>query len=127
MENDQKGYGGLGIHAKGIQKSKGRTVVFSEDDLNESIDEDIRNIYFGESIVIQSEEDTDQNMIDNTPGVIVSYTVAPFDAAPGSFCYKMLIDTESHELYYFKKDRISRTRGAGFLTEDISRIFKGRK
>ena len=127
MENDKKGYGGLAAHAKGLQKSKGSTVVFSEDDLNESISEDMRNIYFGESMVIRSEEDADQNMIDNTPGVIVSYIVAPFDAAPGSFCYKMLIDSGSHELYYFKKDRISKTRGPGFLPEDISRVFKGRK
>ena len=44
-----------------------------------------------------------------------------------SLGYKMLIDSGSHELYYFKKDRISQTRGPGFLPEDISRVFKGRK
>ena len=54
----------------------------------------------------------------------MSYTVTPYEAGPGSFCYKMLIDAGTHELYYYRKQRISRSAGAGFLPEELSRIAR---
>ena len=55
---------------------------------------------------------------------LVSYTVSPYDAGPGSYCYKMLVDTQTHSLYYYRKHRISKNAGPGFLPEDISRIAR---
>jgi hypothetical protein len=39
----------------------------------------------------------------------------------------MLIDTRTHKLYYFKKHRIGKKAGAGFLPEDIERIKASRR
>jgi hypothetical protein len=39
----------------------------------------------------------------------------------------MLIDCESHQLYYFRKHKITKKAGAGFLIEDIKRISSARK
>ena len=62
-----------------------------------------------------------------TPDTVASFTVVPADAQVGSFCYKMLIDCESHQLYYFRKHKITKKAGAGFLIEDIKRIASARK
>jgi hypothetical protein len=72
-------------------------------------------------------DDVDTLAEENAPGTIVSYVIAPEDAASGSFCYKLLIDTYNHELYYFRKHRVSKKTGAGFLAEDIKRITASRK
>ena len=40
----------------------------------------------------------------------------------GSYCYKMLINAETYEIYYFSRHKISKKFGAGFLPEDIKRI-----
>ena len=53
---------------------------------------------------------------------LVSYVVAPSESKPGSFCYKMLIDSETNKLYYFRRHRISRSFSVGFMPEDIDRI-----
>ena len=66
-------------------------------------------------------------MLENAPGTLVSYTVFPYDPVPGSYCYKMLIDAGTHKLYYFRKHKITKKRGPGFLTEDLMRITADRK
>ena len=55
---------------------------------------------------------------------VVSYTVCPEDPQPGAFCYKMLVNAEDGELYYFRKHRITRKTGPGFLVEDMNRIVE---
>ena len=74
----------------------------------------------------EDEEEADELMTAEAAGTIVSFVVAPFDPQPGSYCYKMLIDTQAHKLYYYKRHRISEKAGAGFLPEDISKITASR-
>ena len=68
------------------------------------------------------ENDADNIFINGTPDILVSYVAAPTDPQNGSYCYKMLIDSQTHELYYYRKHRISKKYGRGFLPEDIKRI-----
>jgi hypothetical protein len=80
-----------------------------------------------EGITVTDEDDADSYMLDEVSGTLVSYVVAPSEPVKGSFCYKMLIDAQTHELYYYRKHKISPKAGAGFLPEDIERINKARK
>lgn len=127
MENDQKGYGGLSIYAENIRNSDNCRIVFSETDINENVGEMERKLYFTDNMSIESEEEADSHLINNDEGYIISYSVAPFEAQNGAYCYKMLIDSGSHKLYYFKKEKISGTRGPGFLPDDIKKLFKGNR
>ena len=71
--------------------------------------------------------DVDDLMREGVAGKVVSYTVAPEGAKPGSYCFKMLIGTEDNTLYFFKKHKISAKFGAGFLEEDLKKIASVRK
>lgn len=122
MDKDINAYGGLGNYTASIGKTHDMTIVFSENDLSESVKEMVKDQFFDESIIITDEDTADGYMLDNAENTLVSYCVAPFDAKPGNFCYKMLIDTQSHKLYYFKKHKITKKTGAGFLKDDIIRI-----
>lgn len=128
MDKDFNAYGGLGNYCLDLPKTAGMTIVFSEDDLS-SLDEMTRKLYFNDSMVIEDEDSTDIHITENSENTIVSYTVAPSAPVPGSYCYKMLIDTRNHRLYYFKKHRITSRNGNGFLPDDIRRIsaFRSRK
>ena len=53
--------------------------------------------------------------------------VAPSEPVNGSICYKMLIGADNHELYYFKKHRITAKMGKGFLSSDLKAIKTLRK
>ena len=127
MENDYNGYGGLASNNISLNKTDDMEIVLSEDDLNDQISLEQKSKAEDKGIVITDEDDADQYMLDNVPGTLVSYVAVPSEPVFGSFCYKMLIDAQTHKLYYFKRHRIGKKAGAGFLPEDIDRITASRR
>ena len=124
MENDFNAYGGLSNTAQKLGKAGNMDIVISEDDLNSLVSKEMTD---SEGMTVTDEDDADSYMLDEVSGTLVSYVVVPSEPVKGSFCYKMLIDAQTHELYYYRKHKISPKAGAGFLPEDIERINKARK
>ena len=122
MENDRNAYGGLSISSEALAKSADMNIVFSEDDLSRSVTDEIIRKKFDSGMTITDEDEADQHMTDNTSGTLVSYVVAPTDPVHGSYCYKMLIDSDTYKLHYFRRHRVSRSFSVGFMPEDIDRI-----
>lgn len=122
MENDFNAYGGLSNTTRNLGKSGRMNIVFSEDDLNEMTSEPSDG-----RIIVMDEDEADGYMLDNVAGSLVSYVVAPTEPVKGSYCYKMLIDAQTHELYYYRRHKITDKAGSGFLPEDIEKITKARK
>lgn len=127
MEKDLGAYGGLSNYSKNMPKAKDMTIVFAEDDLSALITPEIRKLYFDDSIICTDESTVDTYMMDNAPNTLVSYTLVPAKPESGSYCYKMLIDTETYQLYYFRKHRIGKKLKAGFLPDDIRNITINRR
>lgn len=122
MEKDLDMYGGLGYYASNLAKNKDMDIVFSSDDICSAVTQAEKDLTFGPDVMVMDEEDADEYMINGTPGVIVSYVVYPSDSSVGSYCYKMLIEAQSHKLMYFRKHKISKKLGPGFLLEDLKRV-----
>ena len=122
MEKDFNAYGGLGNTTAVLAKSGDMTIVFSEDDLSKSVTEEVIERKFDSGMIITDEDSADQYMLDNAAGTLVSYVVAPSEPVHGSYCYKMLIDSQTHTLYYFRKQRINRSFNVGFTPEDLERV-----
>jgi hypothetical protein len=80
-------------------------IVLSEDDLNDQVSLEQKSKAEEKGVIITDEDDADQYMLDNVPGTLVSYVAVPSEPVFGSFCYKMLIDAQTHKLYYFKSRR----------------------
>lgn len=127
MENDFNAYGGLSNTTQKLKKTSGMTIVFSEDDLNSMVSKAVTDQLFDNTMILTDEDDADSYMLDNVSGTLVSYVVVPTEPMKGSYCYKMLIDSQTHELYYYRRHKISAKAGAGFLPEDIEKITKARK
>ena len=126
MDKDINGYAGLGSSTENLMKAQNMELVFADCDLAEDVDRAFRDLNFDSDMTIADENSADKIMEAGTSEKIVSYVVAPDEPGNGSYCYKMLIHPESHKLYYFRKHRISKKYGAGFLQEDILRINKQR-
>lgn len=127
MENDILGYTGLPNYSMNIAKSGDMTIVFSSSDLSSEITPEVMDACFDENILVLDEDDADEYLSPDKSNTLVSYVVAPTDAKPGSYCYKMLFETGSGTLYYFRKHKISKKAGVGFLAEDIKRICTPRR
>ena len=122
MEKDMNGYVGLSSYSSNMSRTGNLEIVFSEDDLNSEITREFMDLNFDSDIVVTDEESADNLVIENKPNTLVSYVVAPTDGNPGSYCYKMLINAQTHEIYYYARHKISKKYGVGFLIEDIKRI-----
>jgi hypothetical protein len=122
MEKDLNGYVGLSGYSTNMSRTGNMQIVFSEDDLNSEITTEYRDLNFDSDILVTDEDSADDYVIENAPNTLVSYVVAPTGGNIGSYCYKMLINAQTHEIYYFSRHKISRKYGVGFLTEDIKRI-----
>ena len=123
MEKDANAYGGLGNYTANIVRSEEMKIAFSRDDIAVSLESLEDDSTFGKDMLLMEEEDVDALMIEGAENTLVSYVVAPFEPQPGTYCYKMLIDTQNHKLYYYKKHKITDKAGPGFLKDDLKRIY----
>ena len=128
MEKDINAYTGLPNYTMNITKSGEMTIVFSKDDLSNDVTEEVKQACFDEAVLVLDEDAADEFMTPEQTNVLVSYVAVPASKQPGSFCYKMLIDPQTNTLYYFRKHKISKKLGPGFLAEDIKRVnsYRGR-
>lgn len=121
MDSDRDGYMGLSKYSKNIQDSQDMKIVFYEGDINESVDSLTRNS--DPRFIFTDEDSADKYMMDSAPGTLVSYVVAPSEPVIGSYCYKLLINAETHEIYFYRRHKITEKYGAGFLPEDFEFII----
>lgn len=126
QEKDIVAYGSLGTYSNNISKVGDKQVFLAEEDLSSEITPVVKRVYFKNGIEMTDADSADECVMDHSPNTVVSYTVAPENAHPGSFCYKILVDTGTGELLYFRKHRITRKTGPGFLLEDIKRIAEAK-
>ena len=124
MERDYSAYGGLETNSTRLDAARSKRIVIADTDLSSEVDDAFLEALPGDRIEIVPEADADALLEAGVSNTLVSYTVSPYDAGPGSYCYKMLVDTQTHSLYYYRKHRISKNAGPGFLPEDISRIAR---
>ncbi len=120
--SDNAGYTGFEIYSKKVAKTGHKRIFFCEDDLTPEMERGFKKRYFDEDMVIADEVTVDSELAAGSYNTLVSYTVAPFDAENGDVCYKMLIDAQTHALFYFKHHRIGPKKWAGFLPKDIKVI-----
>ena len=124
METDVAGYAGLSTYNSIIDTAtEGKNFIFAEDDLSEELTPEIMDEYADDKVIVTDTDTADEIMMENTTNSVVSFTVYPSDRRKGSFCYKMLIDAGTHQLYYYKRHKITKRTGPGFLPEDMDRII----
>lgn len=121
IDTELKAYSGLGNFNKNFRQLKGKTIHFAESDLAPQANRKVRES-MDEGIFFESDGQVDSLFTEGTHEAVVSYVVAPSEPVAGSQCYKMLIGSDTHELYYFKKHRISARKGAGFLSGDLRAV-----
>ena len=122
MEKDINAYTGLPNYTMNITKSGDMRLVFADTDLSSEVTPDVKSQFFDEDVLVVEADDADEFLTKNNDNMLVSYVVAPTSAKAGSYCYKMLLDPRANKLYYFRKHKISKKVGVGFLLEDIKRI-----
>lgn len=71
----------------------------------------------GRDILLESGA-ADKAMISGTAGTAAGIVIAPESPGKGMHCYRMLIGSDNHELYYFTRDRFTREDGRAFTAAE---------
>ena len=124
-DTEMKAYASLG--AKDTKKLKIKRIFFWSEDLAPQVDEQTKRSLDEDILIKEDEDEVDEIFSEGTFNSVVSYVVAPSEPVNGSVCYKMLIGADNHELYYFKKHKITAKSGKGFLAADLKAIKLIRK
>ena len=82
---------------------------------------EIQDLFKGKAQLV-SQEDVEDAVMSNKENTVVTILIKPRGNSRGSYCYKMLIGTDSHELLFFRRHKISLLLPAGFTREDIRKI-----
>ena len=124
-DTEMKAYSNIG--AKDTKKLRIKRIFFWAEDFAPQVDEQTKRSLDEDILIKEDEDEVDEIFSESTFNTVVSYVVAPSEPVNGSICYKMLIGSDNHELYYFKKHKITAKSGKGFLTSDIKSIKLLRK
>ena len=115
------------IGAKDSKRLRIKRIFFWAEDFAPQVDEQTKRSLDEDILIKEDEDEVDEIFSEGTFNTVVSYVVAPSEPVNGSICYKMLIGSDNHELYYFKKHKITARNGKGFLPGDIKAIKLLRK
>lgn len=124
-DTEMKAYSNIG--AKDSKKLRIKRIFFWAEDFAPQVDEQTKRSLDEDILIKEDEDEVDEIFSEGTFNTVVSYVVAPSEPVNGSICYKMLIGSDNHELYYFKKHKITAKSGKGFLSSDIKSIKLIRK
>lgn len=124
-DTEMKAYSNIG--AKDSKRLRIKRIFFWAEDFAPQVDEQTKRSLDEDILIKEDEDEVDEIFSEATFNTVVSYVVAPSEPVNGSICYKMLIGSDNHELYYFKKHKITAKSGKGFLSSDIKSIKLLRK
>lgn len=124
-DTEMKAYSNIG--AKDSKRLRIKRIFFWAEDFAPQVDEQTKRSLDEDILIKEDEDEVDEIFTEGTFNTVVSYVVAPSEPVNGSICYKMLIGSDNHELYYFKKHKITARNGKGFLSSDIKSIKLLRK
>ena len=127
MEHDLNAYIGLSNYSKSLASTRDMTIMIAEEDLDPLMKQEAKDMYLTSGVKSTDTDTADRMLTTAAPNTVVSYVAAPTDARNGSYCYKMLIDTQTYRLHYFKKHKINTKYGAGFADYDLRSIAMTRK
>ena len=116
----------LKYYNKNVPAVMGKTILFREEDLAQSLNsiEKIRAIY-SNKVEIVSEEDIMKAIQNKTPNTVILHKVGPVgENVTSGYCFKMLIGTDDSDMYYYNQHLINKNDPNGFLPADLKRLAR---
>ena len=128
MESEKTAYQMDGwFNEKYAQDGKKKRIYLALTDISMEVSERDGEKYLDDDILLCDDEEEANRMFQlGSYNTLVGFVVAPSVPTNGDWCYKLLVDAETHTLYYLRRHKISNHAGVGFLTDDLKRMAKGR-
>ena len=128
MESEKVAYGMENWVNHNFKKwGKDKQILIAADDVASSVKEAELAKLLTPTFQVVDTADADQAYLDAAFSTLVGYVVAPLIPENGaSYCYKLLFEAHTRELYYIQKHKITQKSGIGFTADDLKRLAKKR-
>ena len=127
IDNDLNAYIGLSNYSKNLAETRTMNILIADTDLDPQMRQSAKDLYLKDGVSTADQETVDKNLTQAQENTIIRYVTAPTKPKAGSYCYKMLSDPQTYQLYFFRKHRVSTKYGAGFADYDLRSIAMTRK
>jgi hypothetical protein len=113
---------GISAYSDGMNGVSDMDILFSEEDFAFDVTQQMLDGDFHGKAKLTTKDEIESAIKEWRPNTLVSIVVSPKTEQKGAFCFKMLISTETRELYLYKKHKLGGKVGTGFTKEDYKRI-----
>ena len=113
---------GPAIYSDRVSELRDKELLFSLDLINFTASETEFKSFFNRRVTVVDSDTIESAIVTNKRNAAVPVVITPEGSPNSSFCYKMIISTDTHELLFFRRHRITSRRSAGFTKEDIRKI-----
>ena len=127
IDHDLNAYIGLSNYTKNLAETRTMNILIADTDLDPKMPQNAKDLYLTGGVETADVDVVDKKLSNGAENTIISYVAAPTNPQMGSYCYKMLIDPQTYELYFFRKHRVTSKYGAGFADYDLRSIAMTRK
>lgn len=122
QRNKHSAYIGLSAYSDGMNGASDKEILFDQNGFNFEVTQEMLDKDFKGKARLATKDEIEKALKERRPNTLVSVIVAPSLNQRGSYCFKMLISTDTWELYLYRKHKMSGKTGAGFTKEDYRRV-----
>ena len=113
---------GISWYSNRLSEIGGMKLLLNENDLSKNVTAEQAEEILGPDGSVENEDAVYEAIDSASENTLVSLCIAPQLGQQGSYCYKMLIGTDSGELFYYRKQKITGKSPKGFLADDLKKI-----
>lgn len=113
---------GISAYSDGMNDAGNRTILFCKEDFGFEVTQEMLDEDFHGKAKLVTKDEKERAIKDWDKETLVAIIVAPSVNQKGAFCFKMLISTDTRELFLYKKHKMMGKFGVGFTNEDYKRI-----
>ncbi len=117
--------GGNAIPTSSLRKVTMQDIYFVPEDLCPEVQTSYVEGLARKRVLLTDISEQLEIVLNGTLPSLVSYVVAPLSPTKHSVCYLLLIDARTHELYYFKKEKVGGA-GRGYRKGNIRDVISHR-
>lgn len=110
---------GLAWYANRLNEIKDKQVLINEEELAENLSREDAEKLLKNGVHLVSPDVIEKALDSESPKTLVTLCIAPEVEQQGSYCYKMLLSADSHELFYYKKQKVNAKNPKGLSKEDV--------
>jgi hypothetical protein len=110
----------------GFKKTaEGKDIYIAREDLSSACStKDLEKLKNNERLHLVEAEEADEVFQRGISDALVGYVIAPVLPGPGSICYKLFFEADTHRLCYLERHKITDKKSQGFLPAELKSLGK---